>query len=208
MPNGLRMPQTAASHHPPANRSRASTRAATHARRRVPEDCPYPVHATCASPLSNNPGHEQAPANPSQCPAAFVVRCDQGRVARVDDALPVRVRLLAVIGRRHPRQGREHSTLAHALPSVRQALLTHDLSRGLKRWAAARCVRGSGHAGVGGVWGCWGAATPDMCKRRNAPVIPRAFQANRNVPRVYAAMVACSLHGPRSSVGETQRIHT
>ena len=78
--------------HLAADPSRACNEGAMHARRRVPEDRPYPIHAACAPPASRTPSHEHAPANALQGPAAFVVRRDRGRVARVNGALPVRSR--------------------------------------------------------------------------------------------------------------------
>jgi len=87
------------------------------------------VHAACSPPAFRTSCHEHAPANAQQDPAAFVVRRDQGRVACVDGALPVRVRSIAVGRGRHPRQGLGHSALAHALPSVRPTRSWHTISR-------------------------------------------------------------------------------
>jgi len=53
-----------------------------------------------------------------------------GRGAVVDGALPVRVCAMGVGGGRHLRRRRGHGALAHALSSVRQALLAHDLAHG------------------------------------------------------------------------------
>ena len=84
--------------------------------------------------------------------------------ARVDGALRVRACPIAVDGGRHARQGRGHRALAHAMPSqVRQALLAQNLSQGRNRLAAARCVRGSGGAGGGGVEWCRGAGGYGIC---------------------------------------------